>query len=48
MLGFLNFPFSRNIKAKGFTDHPDKEGGHKSAKMKEVYDRENRMEKPTK
>jgi len=37
-----------DIKAKGITDHPDKEGGHKSPKMKEVYDRENRKEKPTK
>lgn len=37
-----------DIKARGVTDHPDKEGGHKSAKMKKVYDRKNRLEKPTK
>jgi len=37
-----------DLKAKGVTDHPNKEGGHKSNKMKEVYDRENRVELPTK
>ena len=37
-----------DIKAKGITDHPDKEGGHKSPKMRVVYDRENRKEAPTK
>ena len=37
-----------DLKAKGVTDHPQKEGGHKSSKMKAVYDRENRLEKPTK
>ena len=36
-----------DIKAEGITDHPDKEGGHKSPKMKLVYDREQRLEKPT-
>lgn len=41
------FPF-HDIKAKGITDHPKKEGGHKSEKMREVYDRENRLEEPTK
>lgn len=37
-----------DLKAKGVTDHPQKEGGHKSAKMRAVYDRENRLEAPTK
>ncbi len=37
-----------DIKAKGVTDHPKKEGGHKSSKMRAVYDRENRLEDPTK
>ena len=36
-----------DLKAKGITDHPQKEGGHKSAKMRAVYDRENRLELPT-
>jgi integrase len=36
-----------DLKAKGVTDHPHKEGGHKSAKMKAVYDRENRLELST-
>jgi len=37
-----------DLKAKGVTDHPSKEGGHKSSKMRAVYDRENRLEVPTK
>ncbi|MBD3646392.1 MAG: hypothetical protein HUJ31_02820 [Pseudomonadales bacterium] len=37
-----------DLKAKGVTDHPDKEGGHKSIKMRTVYDREHRFEAPTK
>lgn len=37
-----------DLKAKGVTDHPTKEGGHRSEKMREVYDRVNRLEEPTK
>ncbi len=36
-----------DLKAKGLTDHPNKDAGHKSPKMREVYDREHRRELPT-
>lgn len=28
-----------DLKARGITDHKDKHGGHKSEKMRAVYDR---------
>lgn len=45
----LEEPFTfHDLKAKGITDHKDKHGGHKSGKMKRVYDRLPDLVKATK